>query len=86
MVAYASGNKAGAFIYNVFHHRGVAILIYFTGLFFLVPVLQLIGVVLFSHAAFDRMMGYGLKYARGFEYTHLGRIGKRKDEEEKDDK
>jgi len=27
-------------------------------------------------AHFDRMLGYGLKYASGFGDTHLGRIGR----------
>ena len=28
------------------------------------------------HIGFDRALGYGLKYANGFGFTHLGRIGK----------
>lgn len=78
MIGYAFGNKAGAFSYNLFHHKGLAIMIYLTGFFFLVPVLQLTGVIMFSHAAFDRLLGYGLKYEKGFKYTHLGIIGKGK--------
>ncbi|MCC8361080.1 DUF4260 domain-containing protein [Salinimicrobium sediminilitoris] len=78
MIGYAFGNKAGAVLYNLFHHRGLAIMIYLAGAFFLIPVLQLAGVILFSHAAFDRMLGYGLKYKKGFKYTHLGEIGKEK--------
>lgn len=76
MLGYVLGNKAGAFLYNLCHHKGLAIMIYLTGFFFLVPELQLIGVIMFSHAAFDRMLGYGLKYEKGFKYTHLGTIGK----------
>ncbi len=78
MIGYAFGNKSGAIIYNLFHHKGVAILIFLTGAFLLVPVLELIGVIMFSHAAFDRMLGYGLKYEKGFHHTHLGSIGKRR--------
>lgn len=76
IIGYAFGNRAGAFLYNLFHHKGLAIMIYLTGFFFFVPVLQLMGVIMFSHAAFDRLLGYGLKYENGFKYTHLGRIGK----------
>lgn len=76
MTGYVFGNKVGAFVYNLFHHKGLAIMIYLTGFFFFIPVLQLVGVVMFSHAAFDRMLGYGLKYEKGFKYTHLGTIGK----------
>jgi len=39
------------------------------------PIWQLIGIILFSHASMDRIMGYGLKYDKGFKYTHLGEIG-----------
>lgn len=28
-----------------------------------------------NHIGIDRMLGYGLKYAEGFRFTHLGRIG-----------
>lgn len=80
MAGYAFGNKAGAFLYNVFHHKGLAIMIYLTGFFFNIAVLQLIGIMIFSHAAFDRLLGYGLKYEQGFRYTHLGTIGKTKKE------
>ncbi|MEE4409593.1 MULTISPECIES: DUF4260 family protein [unclassified Serratia (in: enterobacteria)] len=27
-----------------------------------------------AHIGFDRTLGYGLKYAQGFAYTHLGRL------------
>ena len=76
MVGYLFGNRAGAFFYNLFHHKGVAIFIYLAGFFFLNQQLQLVGVILFAHSAFDRLLGYGLKYEKGFKYTHLGMIGK----------
>lgn len=75
MIGYLFGNKAGAFLYNLFHHKGLAIAIYLLGIYFTSPLAQLIGVMLFSHASLDRIMGYGLKYERGFKYTHLGEIG-----------
>ncbi len=77
MLGYAFGNKAGAAVYNLFHHKGLAILIYFAGIYFSIPVLKLTGIILFAHASMDRMFGYGLKYENGFKYTHLGEIGKR---------
>lgn len=75
MVGYVFGNKVGAMAYNLFHHKGVALLIYLLGVFLSVPLLKLVGIILFSHAALDRVFGYGLKYDRGFKYTHLGEIG-----------
>jgi hypothetical protein len=76
MIGYAFGNKAGAFFYNVFHHKGIAVLIYVFGCYFDIEMLQLAGIILFSHSAMDRIFGYGLKYEKGFKYTHLGEIGK----------
>lgn len=76
MLGYLFGNKSGAFFYNVFHHRTIAVLLYILGSYFKIELLQLIGIILFSHAAMDRFFGYGLKYEKGFKYTHLGEIGK----------
>lgn len=76
MIGYAFNAKSGAFLYNIFHHKGIAVLIYIIGSYLKIEMLQLIGVILFSHAAMDRIFGYGLKYEKGFKYTHLGEIGK----------
>ena len=75
MLGYLFNTKIGAFTYNLFHHRGLAILIWFLGFYLQNEVFQLIGVILFSHVAFDRILGYGLKYEKGFKFTHLGEIG-----------
>jgi len=75
MIGYLFGNKAGALMYNVFHHKGIAIAIYLLGVYLSISMVQLIGIILFSHSAMDRILGYGLKYDKGFKYTHLGEIG-----------
>lgn len=75
MLGYVMGNKVGAFTYNLFHHKGVAILVYLTGMYLSMPICQLIGIILFAHSSFDRSLGYGLKYDKGFKFTHLGEIG-----------
>jgi len=75
MLGYMFSKKIGAYSYNIFHHRGLAIFIYLFGGFLGMPVLQLIGIMLFAHIAMDRTFGYGLKYTKGFKYTHLGEIG-----------
>lgn len=72
MIGYTLGNKVGAVVYNIFHHKGIAIGMYLLGIYLQENSLQLAGVILFSHAAFDRMLGYGLKYEKGFKFTHLG--------------
>ena len=76
MIGYAFGNKIGAWAYNFAHHKGIAIALYIAGCYLLLPQLQLAGVILFSHSCMDRLFGYGLKYEKGFKFTHLGAIGK----------
>ncbi|MCB0439601.1 MAG: DUF4260 domain-containing protein [Mangrovimonas sp.] len=72
MLGYLFNSKFGAITYNVFHHKGLAILIYLLGIYLENQMVMLIGVILFSHASMDRIFGYGLKYYKGFKYTHLG--------------
>lgn len=76
MLGYLLGNKSGAVVYNVFHHRAVALGLYMIGIYTGNSYLQLAGVIIFSHASMDRIFGYGLKYEQGFKFTHLGKIGK----------
>ena len=75
-IGYLINTKIGAFTYNIFHHKAIAIIVGLVGFYFNSPLLILIGVILFSHAALDRIFGYGLKYPDSFKNTHLGSIGK----------
>ena len=74
MLGYLVNTKTGALTYNVFHHKGLAILIFLVGIYFEIEVVQLTGIILFSHASLDRIFGYGLKYADHFKNTHLGHL------------
>ena len=78
MLGYLLGNKIGAYLYNFFHHKAVALLVVLAGTYLKADLLQLAGVILWSHSCMDRLFGYGLKYLQGFAYTHLGKIGKEK--------
>jgi len=75
MLGYLINAKIGAFTYNVFHHKAIAITLGLLGYYLNNPAVMLIAVILFSHAAFDRIFGYGLKYTDSFKNTHLGKIG-----------
>lgn len=75
MFGYLINPKIGAFTYNIFHHKSIAIAIGLLGFYSNNQMLILIGVILFSHASFDRIFGYGLKYPDNFKNTHLGKIG-----------
>lgn len=74
MLGYAINTSIGALTYNLFHHKGIAIVIGFIGLWLGVSELQLAGIILFGHASMDRMLGYGLKYSDSFKNTHLGSL------------
>lgn len=77
MMGYLINTKVGAAAYNLGHHQGLAIVIFVSGVYLNMPSLTFAGIVLFGHSAFDRMLGYGLKYPDDFKHTHLGWIGKK---------
>ncbi|MCG1036021.1 DUF4260 domain-containing protein [Polaribacter sargassicola] len=76
-LGYKISTKFGAICYNVLHHKAIAIVFYLLGFYLQNETLQLIGIVMFGHASFDRILGYGLKYSDSFNNTHLGKIGKK---------
>ena len=78
MLGYLINNRFGAYVYNLFHHRAIALIIVALGLFLTSNICTAIGILLFSHSSFDRMMGYGLKFTDNFKNTSLGLIGKLK--------
>ena len=75
MIGYLKDTKVGAFIYNLFHFRAFALILYVLGIYLSLSVVSLIGIVLFAHSSLDRAFGYGLKFADRFGHTHLGMIG-----------
>lgn len=88
MLGYLAGPRVGAFTYNLFHHKGIALLVALAGLaseglnlLMATPqlghVLLITSLVLFGHSCLDRFLGYGLKYSDAFSHTHLGWIGRK---------
>jgi hypothetical protein len=76
MIGYVINTRVGAVIYNIVHHKAVAIVCYLAGHYLKNNELQFAGLILLGHSSFDRVMGYGLKYSDDFKHTHLGWIGK----------
>jgi hypothetical protein len=76
MLGYAAGPMVGAFVYNLIHHRGLALILYALGSLLGLHALALAGAILFAHSSLDRVFGYGLKFPDSFNSTHLGRIGR----------
>jgi hypothetical protein len=76
MIGYLVNTRVGAALYNIAHHKGIAVVCYILGWMLASPVWQFTGLLLLGHSAFDRVFGYGLKYPDNFKNTHLGWIGK----------
>lgn len=76
MIGYVINPKIGAYLYNIFHHKFIAIVVLIIGYLLANQLLIFSGIILFAHAAMDRIFGYGLKYTDDFKNTHLGFIGK----------
>jgi len=61
---------------NVLHHRGIAVVLYFLGIYLEQPMVIWAGLIIFLHSTLDRALGFGLKYPDSFQNTHLGAIGR----------
>lgn len=72
IAGYLAGNKTGAITYNLFHHKGIAIALAVAGVVLQNDYVLFAGPILFAHASFDRIFGFGLKQFTGFKHTHLG--------------
>ncbi len=70
--------KAGAIAYNIFHHKGIMVLVILVGYLWHYDLLMQVGLIFMAHSCFDRVAGYGLKYFDSFDHTHLGWVGKSK--------
>ncbi|MBL0136456.1 MAG: DUF4260 domain-containing protein [Chitinophagaceae bacterium] len=74
MLGYLINTRIGAVCYNIFHHKGIAIIVIAIGYIMNVEISLAIGILLFAHSSFDRIWGYGLKYEDNFKNTHLGML------------
>jgi len=74
--AYFGGLRTGALLYNAAHSYLAPMAMMTTGFATASPLVLSIAMIWLAHIGFDRALGYGLKYASGFGFTHLGRIGK----------
>ncbi|MBS7564787.1 DUF4260 domain-containing protein [Mucilaginibacter sp. Bleaf8] len=78
MLGYLVNTRIGAFTYNLFHHRGLAIFLIAAGFILQLNILFSVGLLLLAHSSFDRMLGYGLKFPDEFKHTSSGWMGKEK--------
>jgi hypothetical protein len=80
MLGYLAGPGWGARTYNAIHSYVTPATLAVSALLLSSPALVPIALIWFNHIGVDRLLGYGLKYPAGFTWTHLGRIGKNRDE------
>lgn len=73
MLGYLAGPRIGAIAYNTTHTTLSAAALALAGWLFAAPSLYPLALIWLAHVGFDRMLGYGLKYASAFGDTHLGR-------------
>jgi len=74
MLGYLENPRAGAAFYNLAHTLFVPLMLFFAGYWTHRPLLLAIAIVWIAHIAFDRMLGYGLKYPAHFKDTHLQHV------------
>ncbi|MDO3409761.1 DUF4260 domain-containing protein [Saccharibacillus sp. CPCC 101409] len=74
MLGYAVNTRVGAYAYNAAHTFVVPLLLTLAGLAFSADLPLMIGLIWTAHIGLDRMMGYGLRYATGFQDTHIQRL------------
>jgi hypothetical protein len=75
-LAYLAGPRTGAIVYNAAHSYMAPMTLMVAGLGMASPLTLSIAMIWLAHIGIDRALGYGLKYAAGFGFTHLGRIGR----------
>ena len=74
--AYALNARVGAAAYNAMHSYAPPALLGMVGLLLGADIVWQLALIWSAHIGFDRSLGYGLKYASGFNRTHLGLVGK----------
>lgn len=78
MFGYAKSKELGALTYNLGHTYLTPALLLLIAYMFNWGMLAALAIIWVAHIGMDRLLGYGLKTPKGFEHTHLGKIGKTK--------
>jgi hypothetical protein len=78
MAGYLVSNRVGAICYNLAHAYVAPAVLLLSYVLSATRWCAFAGLLWAFHIAGDRAGGYGLKFATGFQDTHLGRIGKQR--------
>ena len=76
-LSYLAGPKIGAIVYNAAHTYMAPMAMITVGFAFAPPIVLSVAMIWLAHIGLDRALGYGLKYSKGFAFTHFGAIGRR---------
>lgn len=76
MLPYLKSRTAGAAAYNAAHNFAVPAAVALAAVLTDSAFSLAIATIWAAHIAFDRAVGYGLKYTTGFNDTHLGPVGR----------
>jgi len=76
LLGYLVNRQTGTIAYNLTHAKLIPALVAGLGILYSMPLLLALSIIWFMHIGADRFLGYGLKYTRGFKFTHLGIIGR----------
>src|SRR5689334_14653561 len=71
---YLLGPRIGALAYNTAHSTVGPLALAAIGIALNHHLALTLALIWLAHIGFDRALGYGLKHAQGFGFTHLGRI------------
>lgn len=74
MIGYVVNPAVGAVTYNSTHHKATCLILTGLGYYYALPFLQVLGILYLAHSAFDRLLGYGLKYPDHFKHTSIGQL------------
>jgi len=74
MLGYLAGPIAGSRVYNAIHSYVTPATLAAASLLLKSPALLPYALIWMNHIGVDRALGYGLKYAAGFQWTHLGKL------------
>jgi len=77
LAGYFGGPRIGAIAYNAAHTYIVPAVVGCVGVCCSGTLPMAIALIWIAHIGMDRAIGYGLKYASGFNDTHLGPVGRR---------
>lgn len=74
MIGYWFGNQRGQMVYNIVHTYALPLFTALLGYSLGQPMVLSISLIWLAHIGMDRTLGYGLKEAQGFKFTHLGNL------------